>query len=66
MLRFNLTDDELLKLSDKVFLSEIQTNIIKYRMQDISIVKMADLEHCSSSRINREIKKIRYKLEKIR
>lgn len=65
MLTFNLTVDELDCVLDKVFLSEMQKRIIVYRMKDLSIVQMADLEHCSQSKINREIHKIKRKLEKV-
>ena len=65
MLKLNFTKQELLELKNKIFLSEIQENIIEYRLKDYSRVKMADLEHCSVSKIDKEINKIAQKIFKI-
>ena len=65
MLKLDLTRDELDKIKEKVFFSDIQERIIEYRLRDYSITKMAQLEHCSESTINREIKKIKNKISKI-
>jgi len=65
MLKLDLTKDELNKIKEIVFFSEIQERILEYRLRDYSITKMAQLEHCSESTINREIKKIKDKIMKI-
>ena len=58
MLKLNFTKDELLAFKDKVFLTERQERIIEYRLRGYSRDKMADLEICDKSTIDREIKKI--------
>lgn len=65
MLKLNFTKQELLDIKDKIFLSEIQEKIIEYRLKEFSRVKMADLEHCSLSKIDKEINKIAQKIFKI-
>ena len=65
MLKLNFTKEELNKILDKAYFSEVQERIIVYRIRDLSIVQIADLEHCSPSKINNEIRKIKTKLEKI-
>ena len=39
--------------------------IFDYRLKEYSITKMAMLENCSESTINREIKKIKRKISKV-
>ena len=65
MLKLNFTKAELLALKEKIYLSEIQENIIEYRLKDYSRVKMADLEHCSVGKIDKEINKIAQKILKV-
>ena len=65
MLKLNLSKVELQDLLDKAYFSEMQERIIVYRMRDLSVIQMSDLEHCSPSKINKEIRKIKSKLEKI-
>lgn len=65
MLKLNFTKQELLDIKDKIFLSEIQDKIIEYRLKEYSRVKMADLEHCSVSKIDKEINKIAQKIFKV-
>ena len=65
MLKFNLTKEELKSILDKGYFSEMQERIIVYRLRDLSIIQMADLEHCSPSKINKEIHKLKCKIEKI-
>ena len=64
MYKFNFDKDELKELSDKVYLKPMQKRIIEYRMLEYSIVKMADLEHCSTTTISRELDKALYKIGK--
>lgn len=66
MLTINLTREELKSVLEKAYFSDIQERIIVYRMRDLSIVQMSDLEHCSPSKINKEIRKIKHKIEKIK
>ena len=42
-----------------------QERILEYRLKEMSITKMAMLENCSESTINREIKKIKNKIKKV-
>ena len=65
MLKLNFTKAELLELKDKIYLSEIQEKIIEYRLKEYSRVKMADLEHCSIVKIDKEISKIAQKIIKV-
>ena len=65
MLKLNFTKAELQEIKDKVYLSEIQERIIEYRLKEYSRVKMATVEHCSLSTIDREISKISKKIMKI-
>ena len=65
MLKLNFTKQELLDLKDKIFLSEIQENILEYRLKEYSRVKMAQLEHCSVATIDKEISKLAKKIYKV-
>lgn len=65
VLKINLTKEELQNILDKTYFSDMQERIIIYRIKDLSIIQMADLEHCSPSKINKEIRKIKCKLEKV-
>ena len=64
MYKFNFEKEQLKELADKVYLKPIQKRIIEYRMLDYTIVKMADLEHCSTTTISRELDKALYKFGK--
>lgn len=64
MHKFNFENNELKELADKVYLNDMQKRIIEYRMLDYTIVKMADLEHCSTAKISRELDKAIYKIAK--
>ena len=65
MLKFNFTKKEAEIIKSKVYFSELQEKIFEYRLKEYSITKMAMLENCSESTINREIKKIKKKIMKI-
>lgn len=65
MLKLEFTKNEVENIKSKVFFSEIQERIFEYRLKEYSITKMAMLENCSESTINREIKKIKKKIMKI-
>ena len=65
MLKLNFTKSELQDIKEKIFLSEIQEKIIEYRLKEYSRVKMAQLENCSLSTIDREINKIAKKIIKV-
>ena len=62
MLKLNFTKQELQELKDKIFLSEIQENILEYRLKEYSKVKMAQLENCSLATIDKEINKLAKKI----
>lgn len=65
MLKLEFTKNEVENIKSKVFFSEIQERIFEYRLKEYSITKMAMLENCSESTINREIKKIKRKIKKV-
>ena len=65
MLKLDFTKEEVNQIRDKVYFSEMQERIFEYRLKEYSITKMAMLENCSESTINREIKKIKKKIMKI-
>lgn len=64
-MKFNFTKKEVEDIKSKIYLSEIQERIFEYKLKEYSITKMAMLENCSESTINREIKKIKKKIMKI-
>lgn len=65
MLRFDFSKQEVDDIKSKIYLSEMQERIFEYRLREYSITKMAMLESCSESTINREIKKIKKKIMKV-
>lgn len=65
MFKLDLTKQELSEIKDKIYLTDLQERIIDYRLKEYSIVQMAMLEHCSESKISKEISKIKSKIEKI-
>lgn len=65
MLKLNFSKLELEQIKEKIFLSERQERIIEYRLRDFSRDKMADLEKCDKSTIDREIRKIAEKIVKV-
>ena len=64
-MKFDFTKQEVEEIKSKIYLSEIQERIFEYKLKEYSITKMALLENCSESTINREIKKIKKKIMKI-
>lgn len=65
MFKFEFTKQEVENIKSKIYLSEMQERIFEYRLREYSITKMAMLENCSESTINREIKKIKRKIMKV-
>ena len=65
MLKIDLRREEYDELIGKLMLNEFQERILEYRIKEYSITKMAMLEHCSESTINRESKKIKNKIKKV-
>ncbi|MDY5984632.1 MAG: hypothetical protein SPI94_04090 [Candidatus Onthovivens sp.] len=65
MLKLDFSKKEYENIKNKIFLNEFQERIFEYRIKEYSITKMAMLENCSESTINREIKKIKNKIKKI-
>lgn len=65
MFKLNFSKNEIADIKSKIYLSELQERILEYRLKEMSITKMAMLENCSESTINREIKKIKNKIKKI-
>jgi len=62
MLRLDFTNDEINYIKSKIHFTELQERIIRYRQDELSIVKMAMKENVSVSTIDREIKKIKKKI----
>lgn len=65
MLKLDFSKKEYENIKNKIFLNEIQERIFEYRIKEYSITKMAMLENCSESTINREIRKLKKKIKKI-
>ena len=65
MLKIEFTNEELETIKSKIHFTPLQERIISYRQNEYSIIKMASLENCSESTINREIKKIKRKIVKV-
>ena len=65
MLKLDISKKEYENIKNKIFLNEFQERIFEYRIKEYSITKMAILENCSESTINREIKTIKNKIKKI-
>ena len=65
MFKLDFSKEEYENIKNKIFLNEFQERIFEYRIKEYSITKMAMLENCSESTINREIKKIKNKIKKI-
>lgn len=65
MLKIDFTNKELENIKSKIHFTELQKRIIRYRQDELSIVKMAMKENVSVSTIDREIKKIKKKIMKV-
>lgn len=65
MFKLNFSKNEIADIKSKIYLSEIQERILEYRLREMSITKMAMLENCSESTINRQINKIKKKIKKV-
>lgn len=65
MMKIEFTNEEIIQIKSKIHFTPIQERIIDYRQNEYSITKMAMLENCSESTINREIKKIKKKIMKV-
>ena len=65
MLKFEFTKSELDEIKSKIHFTPMQERIIEYRQNEFTITKMAMLESCSESTINRQIKKIKRKVIKV-
>lgn len=65
MLKFEFTKSELDEIKSKIHFTPMQERIIEYRQNEFTITKMAMLESCSESAINRQIKKIKRKVIKV-
>ena len=63
-MKLSFTKKEIEELYENIYFSEFQKRILEYRLLDYSIIKISDIEHCSMSTINREIRKIKDKIIK--
>ena len=65
MMKLDFTQDEVERIIKQTYMNEFQQRVLEYRLKEYSITKMAILENCSESTINREIKKIKKKILKV-
>ena len=65
MLKIDFTNEEINYIKSRIHFTPLQERIINYRQDEYSITKMAMIENCSESTINREIKKIKRKIMKV-
>ena len=65
MLKLEFTNDEIEYIKSKIHFTEMQKRIMQYRMDEFTTTKMAMIECCSVSTINREIRKIKKKIMKV-
>ena len=65
MFKIEYTNEELAHIKSKIHFTPFQERIIEYRQNEYTVTKMAFLEHCSESTINREIKKVKRKFMKV-
>lgn len=65
MLRFEFTTEELNLIKSKIHFTPRQLRIIDYRMDELSLVQMAQKEICDVSTISRELNKIKKKIMRI-
>lgn len=65
MLKISFVESELMELQSKIHFTPLQKRIISYRLDEMSRVKMADIEKVSVATIDREIKKIADKIKKV-
>ncbi len=64
MLRISFTKREFEALMDVIHFTPMQKRIIRYRLDEETRVRMADLEKVSVATIDREIKDIAKKIQK--
>lgn len=65
MLKISFVESELMELQSKIHFTPLQKRLIRYRLDEMSRVKMADIEKVSVATIDREIKKIADKIKKV-
>jgi len=65
MLKISFVEEELMDLQKKIHFTPLQKRIIRYRLDELSRVQMADKEKVSVPTIDREIKKIADKIAKV-
>ena len=65
MVKFDFTRDEYEDLKNKMMLNEELSEIFEMRIKGYSVTKMAMKLHMSESSINRRIKLITHKLQKV-
>lgn len=63
MLKISFNKKELEMLMEVIHFTPMQKRIIGYRMDEESRVKMAELENCSTTTIDRELKEIKDKIK---
>lgn len=65
MLKLEFTNDEIELIKSKIHFTPMQERIINYRMDELSIVEMSMKENCSESKISKEIRKVKRKINKV-
>lgn len=64
MFKISFSKKELEKIEEEIHFTPMQKRIIRYRLDEESRVKMADLEKVSVATIDREIKEVVGKIKK--
>lgn len=65
MLKFEFTNEELDIIKSKIHFTPRQIRIISYRLDELSLIQMADKENCDVSTISRELRKIKHKIMRV-
>ena len=65
MYKFKYTKAELEKDKEEALLSDLQSEIIRYRVLGYSINEMSFRLHCSPSKISKELNKAILKIQKL-
>ena len=65
MFKIDLIKEEVEKLKSKIYLSELQEQILEYRLRDYSTTQISMLVHCSERTVYRQLQKIREKIKKV-
>lgn len=62
---FEFTKNDYERICEECMLDEEYQKLLEYKIKGYSIVKMADLMHCSQARVNVMIRKLKKKIKRI-